>query len=58
MDHKHLSTDYTSDSVFEHYRWKGRYVKYQLLILLSLPTMQMGKGMLGLFQLRTILVQS
>ena len=51
-----MSTGYTSESVFEHYRWKGHYIKYQLLLLL--PIMQMGKGMLGLFQLRTILVQS
>ena len=31
MGHKHLSTDYSLKSAFEHYRWKGRYIKYELL---------------------------
>ena len=34
MDHKHLSADYSFKSAFEHYRWKGCYIKYQLLLLL------------------------
>ena len=29
MDH-----DNCPKSAFEHYRWKGRYIKYQLLLLL------------------------
>ena len=33
MDHRHLSTDYSSSSAFEHYRWNQISIKYQLLLL-------------------------
>ena len=38
MDHKHLSTDYSSKRSFDHYRWKGAIsnINYQLLLLLSI----------------------
>ena len=33
MDHKQLSVDFF-EALFEHYRWKGRYIKYQLLLFI------------------------
>ena len=31
MDHKQLSTDFSLLSALWLYRWKGRYIKYQIL---------------------------
>ena len=36
MDHENCPLTFSIKSAFEYYRWKGRYIKYQLLLLLLL----------------------